>query len=345
MGIIRRKHRSILSVVLEIIFILVILLIMFIVFKLFQIPKADIPADAVITNDLSEKTEQNLEDYQNIALFGVDSRENELKQNTRSDTIMVASINKKTKEVKLVSIYRDTYVYIDNEHGYNKINHAYSYGGPELAINTINQNFDLNITDFITVNFNSLAEIVDALGGVTIDIQKDEIKEVNRYTKDVAKILDKKGGKIKEAGSQKLNGVQATAYCRVRKTSGGDYRRSERQRAVLSAIVDEVKKANPIKLLSIINTVFPHIYTSLSVKDILFMAPGAFSYKLVSTEGFPFEKEGRTVNKTSYVFPLKSLDENVSKLHKHLFGTKKYSPSSQVKSYSKKISQVYSTGK
>ena len=125
--------------------------------------------------------------YTNIALFGVDSRENDLTKNTRSDSIIIASINKRSKKVKLVSIYRDTYVYIP-EHGYTKLNHAYAYGCPKLAVETINRNFDMNITDFVTVNFSAVTDAVDALSGITIDITEDELNEVNRYAKDVARI-------------------------------------------------------------------------------------------------------------------------------------------------------------
>ena len=137
---------------------------------------------------ISEEVSENLSKYRNIAIFGVDSRDNELEKGNRSDCIIIASLNNETKEVKLISVYRDTYVQIDG-HGLDKINHAYSYGSAQLAINTLNKNFDLNIKEFVTVNFDSVAEAVEALGGITIDVESQaEIDNINYYIDEVAKV-------------------------------------------------------------------------------------------------------------------------------------------------------------
>ena len=217
---------------------------------------------------LCGEQDANIKNYTNIALFGVDSRANDLRKNTRSDSIIVASINNKTHDVKLVSIYRDTYVKI-HDHGCTKINHAYAYGGPDLAVNTLNKNFDLNIKDFVTVNFSALTNVIDELGGVELTIKKEELKWVNAYGHDVAKINGQKYTKIKHPGKQTVTGVQATGYCRVRYTKGGDFTRAERQRTVLQAIFAKAKKSSPTALISAMNKIFPQIYTSLSTSDIL----------------------------------------------------------------------------
>lgn len=155
---------------------------------------------------LCGEQDANIKNYTNIALFGVDSRANDLRKNTRSDSIIVASINNKTHDVKLVSIYRDTYVKI-HDHGCTKVNHAYAYGGPDLAVNTLNKNFDLNIKDFVTVNFSALTNVIDELGGVELTIKKEELKWVNAYGHDVAKINGQKYTKIKHPGKQTVTGV------------------------------------------------------------------------------------------------------------------------------------------
>lgn len=286
----------------------------------------------VVINDFHD---ENIDDYTNIAIFGVDSRANDLRKNTRSDAIIVASIHKKTKKVKLMSIYRDTYVHIE-EHGYTKINHAYAYGGPDLAVNTINENFDLNIQDFVTVNFSALTNVIDDLGGITLNITEEELEYVNAYTRDVAKINGMKYKYIKSAGKQKVSGVQATGYCRVRYTAGGDYTRAQRQRTVIKAILKKAKKSNPKVLYDVMNSLLPQIYTSLSTSDIISLMLPVFSYSINDSKGFPYELEGRKIDGVFVNIP-KTLSSNVTKMHKKLFGTKDYKPSDTVSGYSAEI--------
>lgn len=237
---------------------------------------------------LCGEQDANIKNYTNIALFGVDSRANDLRKNTRSDSIIVASINNKTHDVKLVSIYRDTYVKI-HDHGCTKINHAYAYGGPDLAVNTLNKNFDLNIKDFVTVNFSALTNVIDELGGVELTIKKEELKWVNAYGHDVAKINGQKYTKIKHPGKQTVTGVQATGYCGVRYTKGGDFTRAERQRTVLQAIFAKAKKSSPTALISAMNKIFPQIYTSLSTSDILSLMKYLPFYEIGDQQGFPYK--------------------------------------------------------
>ena len=295
------------------------------VFKISQIQTYDTSNFVLEQNEYNDP---NISNYTNIALFGVDSRANALTKNTRSDCIMIASINNQTKEIKIASVYRDTYVYIA-DHGYTKMTHAYAYGGPELAINTLNKNLDLSITDFVTINFSALSNVIDALGGVEINIKKDELAFVNAYAKDVARINGTKTKKIKKPGKQTLTGVQATGYCRVRYTAGGDFTRAQRQRTVLEQIFMKMKKADPITLYKLMDEMLPQIYTSLDTTDLLQLSTGIFSYQLTENFGFPFEKRTPTIQHASVV-TAETLSSNVSELHKKLFGTDNYQPSSTV---------------
>ena len=196
----------------------------------------------------------------NIALYGVDSRDQNFKG--RSDAIMIASINSRTGKIKLISVARDTYVSVP-EHKKTKINHAYSYGGPELAIRTLNENFDLNITDYITVNFESLAGLIDEMGGVMIDVTEQEREQVNAY------LLE--GEPLQETGYVCLNGPQAVSYARIRKIDS-DSMRAARQREVLSALFETAKGISSVNYPSYVKKFLPMVETSLSNEEILRIA-------------------------------------------------------------------------
>lgn len=325
-----RKRRLKFLLFFELLFVVVLLGIVGLVTKVDSIENHEL--EHVTVNDF---TDENIDDYTNIAIFGVDSRANDLKKNTRSDAIIVASIHKKTKKVKLMSVYRDTYVHIEG-HGYTKINHAYAYGGPDLAVNTLNENLDLNIQDFVTVNFSALTNVIDDLGGITLNIKEEELEYVNAYTRDVARINGMKYKYIKSAGKQKVSGVQATGYCRVRYTAGGDYTRAKRQRTVIKAILKKAKKSNPKVLYDVMNSLLPQIYTSLSTSDILSLMLPVFFYKIDNSAGFPYELEGRNIDGMFVNVP-KTLSSNVKKMHRKLFGTKEFEPSDTVSLYSSEI--------
>jgi cell envelope-related function transcriptional attenuator common domain len=317
----------------EVLLIVVLIPIIFLYFMISKIPMHHLDEGQIVMNKVDDP---NMKNYHNIVLFGVDSRANELDKQTRSDSIIIASINKYTQKVKLVSVYRDTYVYINEKHGYTKINHAYAYGGPELAISALNQNFDLNIKDFVTVNFSALSNVIDALGGVTIDIKPDELKYVNAYTRDVARINHTKCVYLKSSGTQVLSGTQATAYCRVRYTSGGDFTRAERQRTVMKQIVKKAKSSDLPTLYSVGNEMLPQIYTSMNPSKIMGFSSLLFFYKIQEDTGFPFEKTPKMIHGASVVVP-KTLSSNVSELHQYLFGTAGYTPTDTVNGYSKEI--------
>ena len=279
-----------------------------------------------------------VEGFRNIVIFGVDSRKNALEKGTNTDTIIIASINNRTKDVKLVSIYRDTYVNIP-ESGYNKINAAYANGGYSLALSTINTNFDLNIKEYVTVNFKALINLVDRLGGITLDITEEELKWLNGYVHELNKINGTNVPDLPSAGTQTVNGTQATAYARIRYTAGGDFKRTERQRIVINKIFEKVKSSDLATINDLIDEMFPQIYTNLNSLDILNLAKDVFSYNIVDQTGFPFEKDAHTYNRVSYVFPI-NLQDNVGKLHEFLFDELGYSPSQTVKDYSDYIESI-----
>ena len=277
---------------------------------------------------ISEQAQENLSGYRNIALFAVDSRDDNLEKGNRSDGIIIASINNNTKEIKLISVYRDTYVQIEG-HGLDKITHAYSYGSAPLAVKTLNTNLDLNITEFATVNFDAVAEAVDALGGVTINIEsQSELDETARVT-------EKSNAKVTSTGKQNLNGVQAVAYARIRYTSGGDYKRTERMRTVLEAMLTKLKTKNISEINNFVDTILPEVYTNITAGDIFGLVPSLMDYKVVESIGWPYETKGITLDRW-YGVPV-TLESNVKQLHQEAFGEPNYEPSSTVKEISNSI--------
>lgn len=283
---------------------------------------------------ITETVAKNLTKYRNIAIFGVDSRSDDYGIGNRSDCIIIASINNETGAIKLISVYRDTYVNIEG-HGLDKITHAYSFGEAPLAIKTLNQNFDLNIQEFVTVNFDSVAEAVDELNGIQVKITEDEIKYINDYINATSKITGKKSTHITKAGMQTLDGVQAVAYSRIRYTEGGDYKRAERMRTVVEAMLTKLKTKNVPQINSFADVVLPHIYTNIQSSEFFAMIPNIAKYKVTESIGWPYEVKGKTIDKW-YGVPV-TLETNVTKLHKEAFEEENYEPSQTVKNISQNI--------
>lgn len=285
----------------------------------------------------------------NIALFGVDARDENLgKGNNRSDTIMICSVDMDNHEVRLISIYRDSYLNLGND-TYNKCNAAYAKGGPEMALSMINMNTDLYITDYITVGFEGLMEAVDALGGVEIDVQENEISHLNNYqismvgTTEDGKTYTATAGEdytpVTEAGLQTLNGLQATAYCRIRYV-GDDFQRTKRQRDVLAAMMEKAKTASVSSLVSAMNGVMQHVVTSLDVEDVVSMMGVVGDYEMTVSDGFPFAgmRANATLSVGACIVP-SSLEENAVHLHELLYPNETYEPSAELKSFSKIIEE------
>lgn len=296
-------------------------------------------ADDLIINQEVMEQNKNIdlgEGYTNIALFGVDSRDGSLGEGNRSDMIIVASLNNETKEIKLASVYRDTLLNL-SEGTYQKCNGAYSYGGPTMAINMLNMNLDLDIEDYVTVDFGAISDMIDQLGGVEITIKDEELEAFNKYVTETARVAGKEAHKIDKAGTYLMDGPQATTYARIRSTAGGDFTRTERQRIVIEKAVEKIQKADLLTINSIINEVFPQISTSFTLQEILYYAQAYSQYKLVDNTGFPFEKTTDTISGLGSIVIPQDLTDNVSQLHQFLFGDAGYTPSATVSSISDTI--------
>ena len=353
----KKKRKKIVLFVAEIFLLLILLTAMWVANQAQKVQYIELNPEKVhINEDVRVEIEQGtsiMQGYRNIALFGVDSRNKELDKNTRTDVIMIASINLDTKEVRLVSVYRDTWLNMTNDK-YSEANAAYARGGAEQAIGMLNMNLDLDITDFVTVGFDAVIDVVNAIGGVEIDVTEEEIAYLNSYQISmVGKVVGKNAvgedeyyavagvdyTPVEHAGLQTLNGLQATAYCRIRYTSGGDGARTERQRRVLTQIARKAMTMNPATLDKIADAVFGEISTSLKMSEIVELLSGIASYQIGETAGFPFNdhvKMNGRVGDASVVVPI-DLTKNVTLLHEFLFDESAYEPTDTVKQCSQKI--------
>lgn len=285
----------------------------FLTHKLSNLNYVNIDESAIAIN---ANVDESLKDYRNIVILGVDSRDNSY-SNTRSDCIIIASINKKTNDVKLTSVYRDTYVNIDG-YGLDKITHAYAYGGPELAMSTLNKNLDLNITEFVTVNFETVETIVDAVGGISLTITDAEAGQIG----------------LSSGGTYNLDGEEALAYSRIRKIDS-DYQRTERMRTVLEAVFDKIKSLNISALSNLVDTILPLVSTNISSNEIIAMLPSVIFYNITNSEGWPYDVSGYSSD-AWYGVPV-TLESNVKELHSELFENDNYTPSETVQEISDDI--------
>ena len=338
-----RKRRRIILFAVEMVALVVLGVVLWAVMKQTSMQKINVKEEDIVINDTVENNVA-MKGYRNIALFGLDARDKNLGKGNRSDTIMIASINLDTGEVKLCSVYRDTYMNLGNDK-YSKCNAAYASGGPEQAISMLNMNLDMNITDYVSIGFNGMIDVVNSLGGVEIDIREDEIKNLNDYqasmfSTETKERLTDDYVKVTQPGLQTLNGLQATAYCRIRYTAGDDFKRAERQRTVLLAILEKAKTASVGTLNDTLDKVLPNVATNLDTKEMLSVLKDLASYKVVATDGFPFETNrvtGKVGKAGSCVIPT-SLEDNVVLLHKFFFEQEEYTPSKSVSNYSARVS-------
>lgn len=308
--------------------------------KLGKIDYVDLKSTEITIN---HGVDESLATYRNIALLGIDARSDTFGTGNRSDCIMILSLNEKTKDVKIASVYRDTYLNIDG-HGLDKVTHAYSYGGPKLALNTLNKNLDLNITEFVAINFDTVRVVVDSIGGVEIPIDSQEVKYINGYINSLNKQFGTSSANITTPGTYKLDGVQALAYSRIRYTDGGDYKRTERMRDVFMAVFKKAKTMNISELNNLANTILPHVSTNISENEIMGMIPKAISFNIKDSFGWPYETEGKMITKVWYGVPI-NLQKNVSKLHESLFNEVDYEPTDTVKNISNDIIKTTRYGK
>lgn len=303
------------------------------------------PDDIGMNEDIDEDTAELLSGYTNIALFGLGSRTpGSLGAGELSDTIIIASINNETKEVRMVSVYRDTYLNRADD-TYGKCNAAYSKGGPKQAMEMLNTNLDLNIKYYVSIDFTALIKTVDLLGGVEIDVKPEEVDAINGYMYETTEIAEKADDDsinpynsfIEEPGLQTLYGVQATAYCRIRKVGNNDYERTERQRRVIEQIVEKSRTAGLGKINAMIDEVFPLVATNIPKTTLIGMAASMMSYELGETSGFPtYRVDNMKMDGQAVVIPA-DLVANVTELHRFLFDEEDYYPSPTVLDINEKI--------
>lgn len=343
----RRKRKLILFIV-EIIILIIVAGALYVYSKLNLINRKELDQSKVGKNEVSKETQQTFNGNTTIALFGLDNRDQGVYDTGNSDVIMVMNINNDTREVSLVSVYRDTYLNIageGEEEKFRKANAAYSAGGAEQTVTMLNRNLDLDIDNYVAFDFKSVAEAIDILGGVEIDIESQaEMDYLNDYISYTSEYVGGSDEMIDHLGKQTLNGVQAVSYARIRYTAGGDFKRAERQRRVLNELIKKAKDASLTELNELVNTIFPEVSTDLTQKDIISMMPVMLKYDMANSGGFPYDKTTDTPSKKigSIVIPC-DLESNVIQLHKQLFGTEDYQPSETVQSYNDTIIDL--TGK
>lgn len=310
-----------------------------------KIQRPEYDVEEVANTGLSEKKLQEMRGYRNIALFGVDSRDNSVGKGNRSDVIIICSIDQATGDIKLVSVYRDTYLDV-GKNSFQKATHAYSYGGPARAVKMLNDSLDLNITDYVTFNWKAVATAINILGGVDIEITKPEFKYINSYITETVKGTGIGSVQLKAPGMQHLDGVQAVAYARLRYMDT-DYQRTERQRKVIELAFEKAKKADLKTLNDLLGNMLSMVATNLTWQDGLDVINDFGKYNLKDTAGFPFELDDMTLGTKGFIVVPVNLESNVLELHKYLFGDENYEVSAKVKAYSDRISSdtgVYKDG-
>lgn len=316
-----------------------------------DIQETDLADQDIVTNDQAPQ----MTGYTTYALFGLDHRSKNEKLNTEnSDTIIIASINNDTKAVKLVSVYRDTLLNVKDD-TYSKANSAYALGGPTNAVSMLNTNLDLNITDYVAIDFDALVTVVDCLGGLDIPLSYAEIVHMNNYCVETSEETGKSYTPVElpdpkpedeEAivDTYHLNGVQATSYCRIRYTASLDMGRTERQRRVIQMIVDKAKKAGLSTIFDIMDQVFPMVKTSVSKTEILKMIPAMIGYSIDETTGFPNDYKFAKVKGSGSVIVPTTLESNVLKIHQFLYGDTSYTPTQDVLNRSAQITNIAGGG-
>lgn len=349
----KRRKRKIILFVIEVIILLIVLGMLYVWQALNKIDRGSetpsdlTPGDLSINEDeLDDETLQILKGYEDVALFGVDNYFNGHADSGNSDVIMIASINNDTKEVKLVSVYRDTFldtdIQRDSSPNFHKANRAFAIGGAEQSRNMLNASLDLDIEHYITVDFKVVTDVVNMLGGVEIEVDSAELKYINHHIDTTARATGDTPVYVQTTGLQTLNGTQATAYARIRSTAGSDFARAERQREVINQIVKKAKKTDLATINKIINQVFPEISTNYTNADILRLAAGMFDYELADSTGFPFSKyPARLGGSKGDVVICADLENNVRALHRYLYNDVNYVPSATVINYSNLIKNNY----
>lgn len=313
--------------------------------------KIEFNEEEVKNPELTDAQIEGMKGYMTIACFGVDSRNVGGKMNvgkgTNSDVNMICSVNLETGEIRLVSVFRDTYLNVNDKNSYNKINYAYAQGGPEQAVKALNKNLGLNITQYATFNWKAVADAINLLGGIDITISENEFSWINAYITETVEETGIYSTHLKKAGDVHLDGVQAVAYGRLR-LGDTDYARTERQRIVLNKAFEKAKSADWVTLNCILETVVPQVATNLDLPDLIPLARNIKNYHMGDTYGFPAARGELDIGKIGDCVVPQTLEYNVKELHKFLFDAQDYQVPSNVKQYSEHIASVsgmYKEGK
>lgn len=294
--------------------------------KLSKIKHKEVNEDKL---QISEEVEEDVSDeYLNVAIFGVNAK-SEKDKTVDSDAVYVASLNLTTKEVKLLPVYGNTLM--KREGKTVKMKDAYATGGAEEAIAVLNENLDLNIKDYVTLNFKALVDIIDKIGGIEINVTKEEIPHINGYDQGIAKLLGKKAKEIKKEGKQLLDGCQAVGYCRIRVTDGGDVKRGNRQMEVINKIISKMKESNFAQINEWMDLVFPQIQTNFEKTEMISYGKDAAAYTITTIPAYPRtikpqvrkqKEKGQQFADFEEIVEGTDCEKDVRDIHNELFGNK-----------------------
>ena len=333
----RRRKLIIVFIILEILFLLGTGLYRYAQNKMSLIQPSQFKPAQVTNPNIPQGKVEEMEGYWTIALFGVDSRNNSVGKGNNADVIIICNIDQGTGEIKLVSVFRDTYLSVSDNGLYNKINQAYFLGGPEQAVEALNRNLDLQIDDFATFNWKAVVDAVNILGGVDVELSKAEFYYINAYITETVEATGVGSYQLKQAGLNHLDGVQAVAYARLRKMDT-DFARTERQREIIDLCFQKLKKSDFAVVNNVMEAVFPQILSSVTIDDIIPAARNLTKYTIADTKGFPAARSDANMGKKGACVIPQTLESNVTLLHQFLFGDENYQPSDMVKKISAKIS-------
>ena len=291
--------------------------------------------------DIDEQVAEQLSDYRNIAILGVDARSMTTYDGSRTDAILIMSINKKTGDIKMISVMRDSYLEIYNMQGelfLDKVTNAHAFGGGVDTCRSLNRNLDLSIREYAIFNWKAVADAVDSLGGVTVEVKESELYDLNKYGPQTGDVVGRPFTAVTSAGVQKLDGIQAASYCRIRKTSGGDSQRAERMKKVMEAMFKEAKTMNLSELKDIAQTALPGIRTNMDNGAIFGLIADVRNFQIGGSIGLPYSYKGGMFHGGWYAVP-KTLESNVVQLHSEAFGLLEYQPSQTVLTINGKIQE------
>lgn len=334
----RKKRAKLVFIIAELFVLAILAVILYGVSKLNKInrPGNEIMDQVEVNDDIKQEVLEVTENFRTIAVFGLDNRSNGNFDSGNSDVIIIVAINNETHEVKMCSVYRDTYLDI-GDGKFRKCNAAFAKGGPQAAISMLNKNLDLNITDYVTVDFNAVVECIDLLGGIELTITDAEAHYMIGYVEGLNEQTGNTSEVPETGGTYILDGVQATAYARIRQTEGSDYKRTERQRTIIAKMLDKVQQSDLKTVNLIIDAMFEDIETSFSNAELISLAAKIFDYELAGSAGFPFSKNSIELGSKGSVVAPCTLESNVMELHKFLYNNDEYVPSATVKANSEKI--------